>query len=254
MAAGHLCSRISGRNPCKGQNRYAGRSDSQQGSRRRLHGRPGRIDIVDQQHGPAEQVGFCRGRDEKGTAHVFKSRRRAQTHLGPCRLFAHQCSGQVGQFGLPGQNAGQFSRLVVTAGQKPAPMQRNGDEAIGLRHQFVTRSGHPLHHEGRKICPVLVFEPVNDGAGDIIIKHCGARPAKRRRVGNRIGADQRIAHIMGERCSQNIAIGFFNLPQAAPACPAHAAMHAGEFAASGADRRIDPAANHGAAAAQTGAD
>lgn len=155
---------------------------------------------------------------------------------------------------MPCQNAGKFSRLVVTARQKPLSMQRHGDKAIGLRQQFIARPGHPLHHEGRKIRPVLVFEPVNDGAGDVVIKHRGARPAKGWRVGDGIGADQRITHIVCERGSQNVAIGFFDLPQAAPASPAHAAMHARELAASRADRRIDPASDHGAAAAQTGAD
>lgn len=254
MAAGHPCSGKSGRNRRKGQDRYAARSRSQQGSGRRLDGRPGRIDIIDQEHGPAEQVGFCGRRDQKRTAHVFKPRRCAQTHLGPRRPFAHQRSGQVGQGSLPCQNAGKFRRLVVTAGQKPPTMQRHGDKAIGLRQQFMARPGHPLHHEDRKIRPVLVFEPVNDGADDIVIKHRGARPAKGRRVGDGIGADQRITHIVRERCSHYVAIGFFDLPQAAPASPANAAMRARELAASRTDRRIDPATHQGAATAQTGAD
>ncbi len=86
----------------------------------------------------------------------------------------------------PRQRAG----LVVAAAPAAPPVQRNRHQHVGLVEQFLARAGHPAAHRGRQIGAVLVFQRMNQRAGDVVIAHRGAGALVRRWVGDRLHRQQ----------------------------------------------------------------
>jgi hypothetical protein len=60
--------------------------------------------------------------------------------------------------------------LVVAAAKAPPPVSRYWNQHVGVFEQFLAAPRHPAAHGGRKTSAVLVFERVNQGACDIVIR------------------------------------------------------------------------------------
>ena len=128
--------------------------------------------------------------------------------------------------------------------RQPQPVQRHGDQHIGVIEQFGAGAGHPAAHRRGQFIAVAIFQAMDQQARRPLLEaRDGARARENRRIGHGGRREETPAfagrQIGLERRSQSFAIGALDEAHGAPAFRAEAAMRGDGAAAGEADRRIE---------------
>ncbi len=119
-------------------------------------------------------------------------------------------------------------------------MEWHGDDAIGVGDQGPTGGTHHTRHRQGQIVPILVFQTVDEAAGDIVIKCNGTRTGEDRGPGKGLWRDEvPDAEIHSERNAEAFAQGLFDEAKRRPTDRAEGSCIGGRSSAPGAGRRID---------------
>ena len=154
---------------------------------------------------------------------------------------------RAGANGLPrqrGDGAGQLGRLVEAPREEAPPVQRHRHDDIGLGDQLGAGPQHPACHPRREVGAVVVFQALHHLARDAGIGDRRTRPLEGRRVGDRLGRQETLAHVVRERRAHHRAPWPL---EEAELRPAGAAQRAGLARPAGGSRRR-PAETAGAPA------
>ncbi len=177
----------------------------------------------------------------KGALHIVGALGAVRPICGAVRLTRASAKGSTFLPLASPTTLRQGMRLIELPPQEPAPMQRHGDDEIGLVEKLRPGARHPPAERLRQFRPVAIFERWNqvahraileprDGAGTMIDGRIGDR-LRRLQAGN--------AEIIGKRRAKPLAIGLLDKADAPPAGGAKCAMRGHRLAAGEARRRED---------------
>ena len=221
------------------------RAAAQQNTGAGLDRRAGGKDIVDKQHGSAGHFVGPAGMDIESLPDIAVPLAGAQARLraGPFAT-AQQIGGKAdggAALGVPWcraqDGAGQQKRLIVTAGQQPAPMQRHRDDQVGIAQEIGAGPRHPVAARAGDVGAVAVLERQHQTAAAGVVSQGGAGTAKLRRPGEATGAARAVAEILGERIAAAGAVRRCDKGEVLPAAGAESARCFDDLAATQAQGR-----------------
>ena len=110
--------------------------------------------------------------------------------------------------------------MVVTAHEKPGPMQRHRHDQVGLGNEFGAGAHHPTGERGGGFGTGAVLETEDRTAAGIVVGQRGTGPGERRRLAHAGAAQRTRSSIVLERQAAGGTPGRRQKPQRRPACNA----------------------------------
>lgn len=193
-------------------------------------------------------------RNAECAAHIVLPGPLPKSHLTFRPLDADERPRRIGLARCHGYHAGQFGGLVEPSGKEATTMKGHWQHQIAMRQRLGAGPRHPPPDHLSEICPVPVFECVDQRSGNAEMQGHGAQAIEVGRFGNCERGDSRFAVIMAKGNAEHRAMGFLNPDKRLPAGRADAVMTSGEDAATGAMRRIEQVCQTGQGPAGKGAE